>query len=554
MSDKIGDYIHWKYTNYLKYGTGTREHPKEISLKSTALQQQRDLVLSQSKLIKNLNKQTVKDTLEAQLNFFYNTRNGIGKSLVKDISNQDLHNSIIKAIQDRFGDLVHVDENLKASISDTTMNQKYGKLVEGGKNNNAVVIYNRIAYIKKYVDAFVSNKKNLTYNQKSIQSGFNKLINEMDNTFKLIITTIDEYLGEGKKRGFDPNLITAIELEKEEIENHGKKYIRTSLKGTKKITIEENYIKVLNETIKAVNRASAAYYTGLAAEMYVALVSKMGNYKVKDEVNKLLNDFTDGLIDKQLGLVGQNVTYSAMNKSSFAVTGHKNNESYFTSFGGQDSIELKATQDKVDVIITLEDGKMLNASVKNYNLSDPLRNITLLSGTNMMKYLSLYQTFVNHYLNITAQATKEPNYRLNRSFREMIPGELIVEANKTLLLTLVLKALAGGVEKLSMDKSSFKQNDMAEIFIVNDNSTGNFKVFFVEDIMMKITSNYQKILDYVEIDNFSEKYRPDMYWVAKNKQRAKNYSDAYSRINALLAQFKSQHLHISLSQSFLNTI
>ena len=554
-NDKIGNYIHWKYTNYLKYGTGTKEHPKDIiSIKTKALEDQRNLVLNESKLKKNINKKLEKDKLENQLNFFFN-RNSNTKQLVKGISNEDLHRSIIKKIQERFGDLVQIDENLKATISDAAMSQKYGKLKENASYNSVVAVYNRIAYIKKDIDRFIAPKllegKGLSRNQTFIQNSFNDVAKMFQESIDLSDRTFSELLGDAKISNFDPALIKTIELEKEEIHNKlGQIYTRTKMQGGK-IFMTEGLIPLLNEVIKRINKANAAYYTGLAGEMYVALVTKIGSNKAITEVNKLLADFSTGLVDNNLGLVGQNTTYSAMNKQAFAVSG-KTNDNYFTSFDGKNSISLKATQDKVDVVITLDNGELLNASVKNYNLSDPLKNITLLSGTNMLKYLSAYQTFVNHYLNIVSQSLSEPRNESDRSFREQIPQSLIIEANKTLLLTLTLKALAGGVEKLSLDQSGFIKNDMAEVFILNDNSTGQFKVFFIEDIINKIGLNYSKIIDYIDMDNFSENFRPGMYWITQYKNGVRNYSDAYSRINNLLNSFVSQRLHISLKQTVLS--
>ena len=554
-NDKIGNYIHWKYTNYLKYGTGTKEHPKDIiSIKTKALEDQRNLVLNESKLKKNINKKLEKDKLENQLNFFFN-RNSNTKQLVKGISNEDLHRSIIKKIQERFGDLVQIDENLKATISDAAMSQKYGKLKENASYNSVVAVYNRIAYIKKYIDSFIAPKllegKGLSRNQTFIQNSFNDVAKMFQESIDLSDRTFSELLGDAKISNFDPALIKTIELEKEEIHNKlGQIYTRTKMQGGK-IFMTEGLIPLLNEVIKRINKANAAYYTGLAGEMYVALVTKIGSNKAITEVNKLLADFSTGLVDNNLGLVGQNTTYSAMNKQAFAVSG-KTNDNYFTSFDGKNSISLKATQDKVDVVITLDNGELLNASVKNYNLSDPLKNITLLSGTNMLKYLSAYQTFVNHYLNIVSQSLSEPRNESDRSFREQIPQSLIIEANKTLLLTLTLKALAGGVEKLSLDQSGFIKNDMAEVFILNDNSTGQFKVFFIEDIINKIGLNYSKIIDYIDMDNFSENFRPGMYWITQYKNGVRNYSDAYSRINNLLNSFVSQRLNISLKQTVLS--
>ena len=554
-NDKIGNYIHWKYTNYLKYGTGTKEHPKDIiSIKTKALEDQRNLVLNESKLKKNINKKLEKDKLENQLNFFFN-RNSNTKQLVKGISNEDLHRSIIKKIQERFGDLVQIDENLKATISDAAMSQKYGKLKENASYNSVVAVYNRIAYIKKDIDRFIAPKllegKGISRNQTFIQNSFNDVAKMFQESIDLSDRTFSELLGDAKISNFDPALIKTIELEKEEIHNKlGQIYTRTKMQGGK-IFMTEGLIPLLNEVIKRINKANAAYYTGLAGEMYVALVTKIGSNKAITEVNKLLADFSTGLVDNNLGLVGQNTTYSAMNKQAFAVSG-KTNDNYFTSFDGKNSISLKATQDKVDVVITLDNGELLNASVKNYNLSDPLKNITLLSGTNMLKYLSAYQTFVNHYLNIVSQSLSEPRNESDRSFREQIPQSLIIEANKTLLLTLTLKALAGGVEKLSLDQSGFIKNDMAEVFILNDNSTGQFKVFFIEDIINKIGLNYSKIIDYIDMDNFSENFRPGMYWITQYKNGVRNYSDAYSRINNLLNSFVSQRLHISLKQTVLS--
>lgn len=118
-------------------------------------------------------------------------------------------------------------------------------------------------------------------------------------------------------------------------------------------------------------------------------------------------------------------------------------------------IAVSATQDKVDAEITYND-EIFNLSIKNYNLGEGKKNITLLKG-NVLRLIQHETDFINHYLNVTTTRPDLPEY---------MPNYLINKAHRTLKELLFVKALTGGVQY------SGGFTNVANYFVVHDNSKG----------------------------------------------------------------------------------
>jgi hypothetical protein len=99
-----------------------------------------------------------------------------------------------------------------------------------------------------------------------------------------------------------------------------------------------------------------------------------------------------------------------------------------------DGVDVKTsfTQDKVDIMVSVADDKLMNASVKNVNLFSG-ENIHVHSGRSILEMMQDYPKFSNHYLNLT----------IHDPFMNNIPRDLIDKAHKTLKLTIALHALTG---------------------------------------------------------------------------------------------------------------
>ena len=177
-----------------------------------------------------------------------------------------------------------------------------------------------------------------------------------------------------------------------------------------------------------------------------------------------------------------------------------------------------AAQDKVDVELTFNE-KSVGVSAKNVNLQSGF-DIHLLSGASMLSLLaSIGSDYANHYLNVVAT---NGNYML---------GSLINLAHESFKVSALLLAFEGyrsGAAK-------------ANVFIVNDNTTGRVRVYNIADLILAATST---INSYAVTANGG----PIESIQLKNEWNEEGYP---GRITELLASVHAQKISVTLSPSLL---
>jgi hypothetical protein len=153
--------------------------------------------------------------------------------------------------------------------------------------------------------------------------------------------------------------------------------------------------------------------------------------------------------------------------------------------------------------------------VKNYNLSNPKFNdIGLLSGVGLLALLNQEARFVNHWLNISPLRIGGP-----KNSNQDAPTNLKNKVDEDMKLVIAYRALAGGRTTGRDNKHSL----MAKIFIINDNSTGKFKVFRISDILNNISNN----LDMLHITTQPDLFSMKNIWEGEDSNNADN---AYKRV------------------------
>ena len=531
---KIGSYIHYNYLNYVK------NEGRDIN--SVMAAQRANIKKRALALSANRKKQAIATEIEDTLNFFKN--NGQSAQLTWKESDAE---EIEKAIEELVLTKLNIDENIKVDfktleVSDkNSLNiqmDKQGKkeLSEKGNFNRIESIETRLkmleATIKKNSEALSGGKlAEITTAVHSLQEQWKK------------ITEI--FAISAELQGMEINGIQAVRPTFTNKNDSGYHYIRGA----------DNFIKQLNEVWGQFNKEVKSYLKGEVAEYYAGIVTQVVQAGTANAAKELLNTFTDNLesLDKRIGKVGKERSAVALQMDRFAVTGIGKNyenighrmitkagQSLFTDFSGG-KIKLHSTQDKVDLVINLQDGGTINASLKNYNLASS-RGISVHSGVSIFSLMQQDENFLNHYLNITASVKNDNDgHPLGHPHnRGVFNWGKINLANRVLKESMVLRAISGGILKFNPESKEFGPNAQAEILILNDES-GFFKVYFVDDLIDKIMSDVQS---YVKIDQFDENTTWDMSWVGG---KAPSYPNAYSRINALLSQLHSFKLHISIS-------
>lgn len=178
-------------------------------------------------------------------------------------------------------------------------------------------------------------------------------------------------------------------------------------------------------------------------------------------------------------------------------------------------------------------------SVKNYNLISS-NNIHLLSGASLIGLVQEYTTFVNHFLNVAT--VREGNKTLSDA-----PANAINNMKKMMKLTILFKALTGGVWGIQRDGSVAKSRS-AELLVVNDSSAARprFKIYQMGDILNAVEKNMSLLNMNDELANLDikNKWVPVMPDVKNSNQRITN----------ILADMHKMKLSVSINKKTLSSI
>ena len=521
---QIGNYIHYRFSHYktsgLNYNGSSTPNPEIV------FQQQRTKLLS-SLPDRKANKTAIKSTLEAQLNFFFNSNTAdqtINLGFTPE-EQQQLHNAVIKIFEQAMASL-QIDLN-GASIDYNNLSATGGGSVDvmgeqvefrnlrknklggkKGKQTKESAVYRRILALKALRDSLAANQ---------VSSNFIQRVNNLESQYEELINELSQSVGgeSGIIRGKGSAILKSKSMS---IKEHG------------------TFIQEINDLIKLTKKTTDTQVTGYLGEYIPAISQYVANMVAEKGVQECLADLNNGNfnIDIITGrVVGDQRTRKVLQKS--AVIGKKGNSSSTDAQIGDVNIRTNYTQDKVDVILDLPQNEKINASMKNINFAAAQsmgKGINIFSGTSSLNFLQDYPIFANHYLNITAN--------LGRLAFDQAPSGLIKQAHEEMKMTIALHALTGNVWGQSAG-GAIGKTAQAEILVVNDTSNkyGQFKVYFMSDILNAISKN----LKLITIDGLSEN-NPN-WWVGE--LGVNNNQAAFKRVANILAHLHTQKLKVSIS-------
>lgn len=293
------------------------------------------------------------------------------------------------------------------------------------------------------------------------------------------------------------------------------------------------FVNELNEVISSFLSGSTTLH-GEYAEAVIVATNYLANAKALQVTGDILGGLPNAL--KQ-GVKGRNASATGLLSVNFdsdfvdlkqVVAGTVyDNKNSMDSEGNVFS--TKITQDKVDVEIIVN-GMKVPASVKNYNMGNPKTDIHLLSGRSVLALVQEYDNFVNHYLNVVAEHDdKEPS------------KNLLDSASEAMKLTVFLKALAGGIaSRTKSGEIGFSQQ--ADLFIINDNSVGRFRVYLIDEILDAV----QRRVDLLKTGALDSMNKLSNDYVGSLDNL--NMGDAKVRISNLLAQLHQMELQVSIGK------
>ncbi len=497
---KIGDYVHYRYEHYKEFGISVKG---QKSHGANHVFQQHQNMLKRIANQRRGNKEQIKKDLEMQLNFFFNPK-AYSKSINANFTDKEIKD-MQDAIKQIFAETVaHLNPNI--DLNEYHLN--YKTLSAYVKDTSSMKV--QASGARGVGQGKTGNTWNVT-----ILDRIKKLLAHRE----LIAEDMDKDAVKFKK-----------ELEKFEKEYEGllAKFSEQGEKKQIKYGSNQNFIDDLNELIEMTKIQTASQIQGLMGEYIPAITQYVLENKIQVTTEDLLKSFL--VADK---LIGSNGSIQRLDTTAFigGLKAQRNNEVF--SFGNDGEVKARthATQDKVDVILDVpgNPGEKISASIKNYNLNKT-NSITLQKGSRPLTYfIQDYPLFANHYLNITA-AHEEG---------EQPAGNEVTRAHNLMKLTIATHALAGAM------RTTTGRQATAELLIINDNSKGRYKVYYIDDLVRKL-SNYISHIDIEGYDN--PVWNNDFI-----KDSSNNMKSAYARVSKMLAELHRTNItKVSMSTNILN--
>lgn len=541
---KVGDYIHYHKENYLKYGLSVNK-PQSVD-PIAVLQGQKAEILRSMPFRFDSSKQTIKQQLENEMNYFFQLEQG----KVEGWNEQDA-----QQLQQLMEEICETAASqLDSKLSFNNVDIDWSTLnVTGGQNS--------ISLSSDAKKAFAALRKSATFNNQQTKTYVTAVMKRINELISARDALVNSSLKTQTVNATFIAAMGAIEKKYDGLINYVNSYVtantRTNKKGKVIYTPEEikigkgsqmqSFLLDLQMLVDMTKQVVVTDVKGALGETVPALSQIVAQESVGrnlDELVSLIGGNKQYYIDllKQ-SVVGNEKSVKIMSADKVIDKKNKTQSGTFGSIQAQiGDLEYNstATQDKVDVVLKLPDGQSINASMKNVNLFSGF-GIHILSGSNSINFLQDYPVFANHYMNIMAN--------IGRS--DPFTGSILQQAHEAMKLTIALKALAGGM--LTADASgNISRNAQAEILVVNNSIGGRqgFKVYFMSDLISKAANN----LSLVNIEGFNSPVQYTNYWIESQQKYYKmpSIEHAWARVAKILAQLRLQNLEVSLSPKILS--
>lgn len=447
--DKIGEYIHYKYENYMRYGLA-----RKLSLQSQPQQsltkyiwearQEASAFLAQKKVRQSLKK------MELALNYLTGKYHGTGKFSPEYLNL--VRQYMVDSLQSEIKGLSVADINWETmTLSSSGRDKIKGTNIDYDKMLS--IIQQKTAGSKKREMLKLSTLKKQLVADKSghnIQSFLRRVRN---------VSALVSSIGLGQQEEEELQRKIKNIVDKLELPANGKQSGRFQ-----DSSLYEDLIKIVEEVIISY---SIAGFEGLLSEYAVSTVGAI----FAQQVGKTTKD----LIEK--GVVGSIKEKNIFIENSFMKGIDLNTvmgNSHYTKSNNGITWELKGTgvDGKIDSSIVLNETVLKN-SVKSYDLqggNPKIKGVSLVSGTNILFLLSNKARFLNHYLNQSVNTA---------------PQSIIQQANEHMKLMILLLAFTGGGYRQNQQGEIYKNR--ADVFVINDKSKKHgMKVFSIYELYEKI--------------------------------------------------------------------
>ena len=566
VDKKIGNYVHLRKLNYLRYGTNKpssnqNAKPDFYTINNSKERVEINLSARRDELKLNDMKEQDLKTLENCVNLLFSegkkqgeitTNNSNlfqqGLSLIREQILKDMQKEFEASLQlidwntgnVKSSGSISMTKKMENNLSLPNKIRKNKKNRKGRKNyspgsklQTVMERYNAaISFFNKYGSSLLSDKKIIEFNKQ-----MKKIAAEIQSAAKTIQSELKT----------DPD--TQIILNTGNFRKIISYATIFSLEDDTKSTFSmQTLIEDMNEIIKLLQTSYSlklqkgelleisAYYASLLPELADKIANKGANETIENIVKNLMQNNRSekvGLSQRsspeiKLDLFDQNIA-DLISLKKYTKT--KNN-----------TLRLQGSvQDKTDIIFgwSLENPSLSNQkfriSAKNVNLAKDafFKNITIVSGSSLLYMIQQADTtLVNHFLNISVEKNKEADkgIRMNSSG---LTETFISRVHKELEAFLILEAFIG------------TRGEPASIFLVNDNSQhGRVRAFNMSTLLNNLIENMNFFTVKVGDGKIS-----DLVETIKNDYHENGPDD---RIAQVLQQIHQKKVSVSFDPKYLD--
>lgn len=514
----VGEYVHYRYKNYRDNGLA-RKDGSEVKSISKIFDEQRSLILKNLLMARDREQKiAIKTSLEQQLNFFFNPADAkILQAGYTAEEAQQIQNKIIALCQEALG-----------KISDNAqINWKNLSITDIGNINLDDDLYKEFQKIR---ETRLGEGKSATTKQ-AVSRRLKALMDLRDSLNNQMISGAVDWDFVTKLDKFEKEYRTIISplIEAKDGTN-----VQTSEGSTRQkfsVVKNEAFIRDLQELIDDTKKITLQQVNGILGEYIPVLTQAVFQNVAEKGLQETLKDFKYSP-ELMIPVMGKARSHKGIVSTNVIVKKGTPKTLQTEALIGDIPAKVGNTYDKVDIQLTIPNGELINASVKNVRASAP--SITLLNGKSILQYFQDYPEFTNHYLNITASHPARGDSKPMASTIQL--------AHDTAKLTIAFHALTGYTQGKAQGSDTFAKTPMAEILIINSRKkeSGHFKVIFMSDIINKVAND----LNLLNIENFNQPKIWDNIYIGSKP----NVRMAYARIANILGQLHNYQLRVSLKK------
>lgn len=504
---KVGEYIHYKLSNYHKFGLST-DGSKEIATYS-------DLKSSMiSKYLAMTNNSVNTMAFEQDLNALLRYNQKINQQNYDGAVNSALatfYQQFSDDVQNKFPG-VQLDNNLKV-INTVSASGKTGRTQSGKKQVNWGRLKQNIQFL-----AMTLNKTS------NLDPGLKQNIEQAKQLYKSLKTEMKAIGQDLKTKSGNSQYFTNMNNQMQSILN-------TLLNGDEATGYPP--LNNLIEAAKTLSKVTAAQ--GYSTEKFLTLaLDGAKNFPANvgfSEIQKFIQGMHTGGKTSLQAISGDLVSTTGFTKEKYSKTIADGQVMYKMNSTGLEQ------QQKVDVsaeyIGANGEKEFIGLNIKSIN---PYKNgskttIKLHSGASLIQLLQEESDFLNHYLNIVPTRDK------GNTRDSSIPNW-----HSLMKIAIIARSLTGSAVRL--DKSN-NFDPIANIFVIHNNTDGRFRVFNIGQLIQNISANIDSIAN-IEFSGINPFYGLKNTWV-ESTNGSSGHQAARVRINNLLSQ-----LHGIKFTSYLN--